>query len=378
MRCADPSADVRGPGRRPAIRPVLTTPAGVALGAALLFTGCGAPDSTVSLERSRLVRIKGERPGSARLEGVRAIRGFSVGRDCTFMHCLELVVEALGRDIGYDELMGISGMAFRLQVRAEPWDPGNPDPAVGASRLDVLFRDIGFDYQLRVVRREQLAAAQVLRKEIVKSVDAGVPVLAANIIPPEDWGIITGYERNGWSWKCRSYHGGAERVDRPARGWPTAVVLLTGRRPRPAPRQVHANAVKRAIALFDRTSEGPYALGRNAFEHWRQMLESARSRDYIHPNAWTYYCLIDARGSAVRFLRAVAEEFGSKKQFLLDAARLYEQEVNILRDGIDAVPWIDKFPTTLPPMDVRTRQINILMRAKALEERAINALRRAI
>ncbi len=153
---------------------------------------------------------------------------------------------------------------------------------------------------------------------------------------------------------------------------------MTGRRPRPAPRQVHANAVKRAIALFDKKSDGPYALGRNAFEHWRQMLESARSRDYIHPNAWTYYCLIDARGAAVRFLRAVSEEFGSKKQFLLDAARLYEQEVNILRDGIDAVPWLDKFPTTLPPMDVRARQINTLMRAKALEERAINALRRAI
>ena len=114
MRCADPSVDVRGPGRPPAVRPAH---AAIALGAVLLFTGCGAPDATVAHERSRLVRIKGERPGSARLEGVRPIRGFSVGRDCTFMHCLELVVEALGRDIGYDELMGISGMAFRLQVR---------------------------------------------------------------------------------------------------------------------------------------------------------------------------------------------------------------------------------------------------------------------
>ena len=369
------------PPSPPSRRLLRSTRHGALLAAALFQTtlaGCAEPESRLVTESSKLVRIKGERPGAARLEGMGAIRGFGVGRDCTFMHCLELMLEAIGRKIGYDELMGISGMAFRLQFCVDPWDPGNPDPAVGATCLDVLFPAIGFEYDFRVVRREELSDAQALRDAIVKSVDRGVPVLAANIIPPEDWGIITGYERNGWAWKCRAYHGNAERVDRPARAWPTAVLMLTRTLPRPAPKPSHAKSIERAVQLFETRSYGTYALGRNAFEHWRQALEAAGTRRYIHTNAWTYYGLIDARGAAVRYLRGIANDFGSKKQHILEAARLFEQEVHLLRDGVENVPWLDQFPSSLPPADMRARQIGTLMRAKQLEERAIAQLKKAL
>lgn len=351
---------------------------GMAVIVAVVTSGCGEPERPLFPERSRIVTIQGERRGAKRLEGIGPIRGFAKQRDCTFMHCLELVLEAVGRNIGYDELMGISGLAFRLQVRVDHWDVGNPDPVVGDSVLDTLFPAIGIEYELRVVRREELAEADALRKAISASIDKGLPVLAANVIPPEDWGIITGYQRNGWAWTCRSYNGNAQKQDRTATGWPTAVLIIEHIKPRPAPKPEHAKSLRRAVELFDKPAFNSYAMGRNAFDHWCQMLRSANSRQHVHPNAWTYIGLIDARQAATRYLRSIAAEFGSKKKNVLEAAALYEQETRTLIDGLVNVPSEAQYDGSMRSSNLRSMQIATLMKAKALEEQAIRSLREAI
>ena len=345
---------------------------------ALAVSGCGPPDRPLIPEHTRIVRIRVGKPGTARLEGIGPIRGFAKQRDCTFMHCLELLLEAVGRNIGYDELMGVSGLAFRLQVRVDRWDVGNPDPAVGDSVLDPLFAAIGVEYELRVVRREELAEADALRRVISASIDNGFPVLAANVIPPEDWGIITGYQRNGWAWTCRSYNGDARQHDRTATGWPTAVLIVKQIKPRPAPKPEHAKSIRRAVELFEKSAFGSYATGRNAFEHWCQMLRSADSRRHLHPNAWTYVGLIDARQAATRYLRSIADEFGAKKRSILEAAAFYEQETRTLIDGLANVPSENQYSASEQSSALRAMQISTLMKAKALEERAIQALRAAM
>jgi hypothetical protein len=351
-----------------------------AIGLSLLAacaSGCPAPNPPPVPERSRIALVR-ERAGAVRVDGINPIHGFAVGRDCTFVHCLELVLSGLGRDIGYDELMGASGMAFRLQFRVDRWDVGSPDPLVGRSCAEELFIAAGWNYSLRVIRREQAADADDLRNAIISSIDAGVPVLAANIIPPEDWGIITGYERAGRNWICRAYHGDALGADRPATGWPTAVVILTDRLPRPAAGPLHVDSIRRAVELFEQRSHQSWALGRSAFEHWSQMLRTAYSPRCVHPNIWTYIGLIDARGAAVRYLRAIAGEFGGRARHLLDAAALYEQEVGILIAGLDHVPSQRQYPDSVPPAEMRMRQVATLSTARALEERAIAALKRAL
>jgi hypothetical protein len=190
--------------------------------------GCAPETGSSQRERSTVSVIRDERPGLVRIDGIGPIRGFAKGRDNTFMHCLELVLAATGRGVGYDELMGLSGLAFRVQFRMDQWDVGNPDPLVGADCLKALFPAIGWEYETWIVRQDEIAEANSLRQAINQSIDRGIPVLAANIIPPEDWGIILGY-RPDRVWLCRSYNGGAERVDQPAKGWPTAVVILTRR-----------------------------------------------------------------------------------------------------------------------------------------------------
>ncbi|MBN2560934.1 MAG: hypothetical protein JXQ75_08395 [Phycisphaerae bacterium] len=338
--------------------------------------GCAEADRPLPRERSRISVIR-ERPGAARVEGIGPIRGFAKGRDCTFMHCLELMLDATGRKIGYDELMGLSGLAFRTQFRVDGWDVGNADPVVGESCLDALFSAIGWEYEVRVVRRDELAEADALRRAIQQSIDRRRPVLAANIIPPEDWGIITGYQRDR-SWLCRSYNGGAETMDRPAKGWPTAVVLLTRSHLRPSAREAHNASIHRAITLFQKQRSDSYAVGDKAFDNWCQSLRSARHRRYIHPNFWTYISLIDARGAVVRYLRSIADEFGPRKVHITTAADWYDKEVRLLLDGLEHVPSDLAFPTSLPPVEMRNRQIDVLRQAQGLERSAIRSLKKAI
>lgn len=352
-----------------------------ALSAVSITSACGPPKETQEYqpprERSRIAVVR-ERPGSARLEGLGPIRGFAIGRDSTFMHCLELVLDALGRKIEYDELMGISGMAFRIQFCADRWDPGNPDPLVGRNCVDDLCRDIGISYELFVVRREDLLAADALRRRVIEQLDRGLPVIAANVMPPEDWGFLTGYQRDGGIWLCRAYHGDAERVDRVARAWPTAVVFINKERPRPDPVVAHRASIRRAVDLFAARSTGAYALGAAAFDQWMQRLAGPVDRTYIHPNAWTFVGLLDARSSAVRYLRAIAQDFGPRQATILRAAELYEQEVRLLHAAIADVPGEAQFPDSLPPVELRNRQISVLSRAKALEQQAVAVLGEAL
>lgn len=341
-----------------------------------MIHGCGSPSQPSPPERSRTSVVR-EQSGAARVEGVGPIVGFAKGRDCTFLHCLELVLESVGRRLGYDELMGISGLAFRTQFRVDQWDVGNADPLVGDSRLEVLSAAIGWKCELRIVRRDELAETDSLYRAIRQSIDAGVPVPAANVIPPEDWGIITGYRRDQ-NLLCRSYNGQAQVEDQPATGWPTAVVILSDRQPVPDLRKTHQESIRRAVELFEKRASGSYAQGRKAFDEWCQSLRTASERRYVHANFWTYICLIDARGAAVRYLKSIAPEFGSKQIHIQTAADLYDMEVRLLIRGLEFVPPEHKYPDSLPPREMRNRQIEALQEARDLESRAIDSLKKAL
>ncbi|HVP10683.1 MAG TPA: hypothetical protein VMV94_05780 [Phycisphaerae bacterium] len=343
----------------------------------IIIAGCEPAAGSSSKERSKISVIRDERPGLVRIEGIGPIRGFAKGRDNTFMHCLELVLEASGRPIGYDELMGVSGLAFRIQFRTDQWDVGSPDPLVGADCLPALFSAIGWDYETWVVRRDEISEAEALRQAVKQSIDRGTPVLAANIIPPEDWGIIVGY-RPDRSWLCRSYNGGAERTDQPAKGWPTAAVILTRRLTRPDPVKAYAASIRRAIELFDKRSEGSHSLGTKAFDDWCQSLRSARDEKYVHANFWTYIGLIDARAAAVRYLRSIAKQFGPREIHLNVAADWYDKEVQLLLKQIRDVPSVRTYPDSLPPKEMRDHQIDVLRQAQIFEKNAVESLRKAL
>lgn len=348
-------------------------------GLILIFgmTSCGGPEGAEPVRERARVSVVREGPDAVRVDGVAPLAGFAKGRDCTFIGCLEVLLESAGRRISYDDLMAVSGMSFRTQFRVDRWDVGNPDPLVGDTRLDALFESVGWKYEVRIVRLDELAEKDALHRAICRSIDAGMPVLAANIIPPEDWGIITGYRRDR-TYLCRSYNDGALTIDEPAKGWPTAVVILTEKLSPPVRERMRMAAVKNAIELWEKRAVGPFAQGGHAFDQWSQLLRTVADRDYVHANFWTYICLIDARASAVRYLRGVARDFGTKQLHVAAAADFYDQEVRLLLDNLSSVPPEHEFKDSLPPAKVRNKQAEVLQSAKQLEAKAIESLKNAM
>ncbi len=345
-------------------------------GAGLAGVGGCDPAAPAVRERSRIGIVK--TGDDVRLTGLTALCGWGEGRDNTFMHCLETVVNALGRELDYDELMGLSGMAFRTQFRLGIWDAGNADPLVGADRVRPLLEAIGLDYEIGHPDPANLAEFGRARQSVAASIDYGVPALATNLIPPENWGIITGYRyKGGQKWWCRTYAPSARSVDQLATNFPSALVVLTRVRPRPDLRAARRASIARAVEMADRLMVDGYAQGLRAYDEWCAMLMRAADREYLHPNAWTYVSLIDARAAAVRYLRRLALEFGDRREHLERAAEAYVRQRQTLLSALDAVPWPRDAPVGLPSFSVRQKQINALRAAAQIEAEALRNLRAA-
>lgn len=360
-------------------RPWRGNPAAVLVATGLLVgyaAGC-APREEEIVERPKIGQVREKE--TVRLTGLAPLRGWGEHRDCSLMHCLEVTIEALGRAIDYDELMGLSGMAFRAQFRTDVWDTGNPDPLVGEECLSGLMAAIGFEYALYTPDRSDPRSMAQVRDAIVASIDYSFPVLATNLIPPENWGIITGYRDKGQKLWCRTYDYSSQNLDQLAKEWPSAVLVLTRKLSLPDRTAARRGSLQRAVALISKTRTGEYAQGRNAIETWCRMLEKAADRDYLQANAWTYVSLIDARSAAARYLRRLssAPDFAADRVHLTRAANAYERERQVLIGAIDYVKFpADVRPGTLPSASTRQQQVKALRQAALCEEEAVTALRR--
>lgn len=342
---------------------------------AATFAGCAGPAILPPQDRVRIAVI---RVGSheAMLDGIEPIRGFGVERDNTFMHCLELVLAALGRPIPYEDLMGLGGAAFRLQVRVDTWCSSGPDALVGYDCVAPVMAAAGLDYVTYYPRRDSDSDVQRVRKEVVRSIDLGLPVLASNVIPPADWGIITGYRQRGAEWRCRAYADAARDRDQRAVDWPLAVVVISPPKPPSDMRPACMASLKRAVELYETSLAGDYVLGRAAFDHWSRQLMLAHDRSYIQPNAWTYVSLLDARTAASRYLRGLAAKLPAHQGTLNEAADLYAREAELLRAGLADVPFPAQLPVGLASPDMRRRQVEVLRESRDLEAQAIELLKR--
>lgn len=343
-----------------------------------LIVGCPPPPPSFVVTKDRVRIGIVQTQGDVRISGLAPLRGWGEQRDSPFMHALEVVINGLGRDVDYDELMGLSGFAFRTQFHVDAWDPSVPDPLVGSDCVRPLVAAIGFDCEVHYLGA---GAGGETHRKIVESIDHGLPVLATNLIPPENWGIVTGYRDGGRTLWCRVYDAGdagpALAQDVVATSEPTAVLFVRGRRPRPDAALVHKESIGWAVRQYEQPAADGFAFGAAAFDAWCRMLEHLSSSAALQTNAWTYVSLVDARGAAARYLRRIAPEFGLARGAIERAATAYERERQLLVDHLDAIAWPRDHADGVAPADKVRRQIATLREAAKLEASAIAAMRLA-
>lgn len=261
-------------------------------------------------------------------------------RGSSLMGALELALATIGDPIPYEELMGSSGAAFRVQMALPEWCPSAAYAAVGYDCVPNAAAAIG--RSIDWIPAEPAATRPMERRiqAIVESIDRDVPVLYG----AEECGLIVGYHDSGEQFSLRTYFDPTEmyvvlsRLDWPSPG------ILGERKDRPSRDESLRRSLEVAVALARCEERFPthhpgrsYACGFAAWEAWIDGLRDRARFDClggpelvvaIQANSWCYTSLIDARRAAAKYLRS----------FELDLADTYDEMVSTLRGCLPEIP----------------------------------------
>lgn len=327
------------------------------------------------------------------IEDVPAL-GWGQGKECTFAGALEAAPAVTERPCKYSDIMGLSGLAFRVrwyQSKAEPgWCLSS---SVGEMPEEIAAIQKATGWQLRVVNTSDEDGPQMdrLAADIAAAIDAGRPVL---VYPPDlNMAVAYGYEDGGKTLLLRDYMKGET-----PNVLPTAelgfVVIFLGDRSEPLSRHAALiKALKIAVRNWRRghtdAEKGKYNYGDAALAAWATDIAYADSltdeqrESLFFVSWWNYSSMADARGVAVAFLRESTSILdGEAREALKRAAALYDQEGEMF-GGVfgeqDAFlgPWSDKSSQDWSA-DVQAREREILAAAAKTEAAAITEIEEAL
>jgi hypothetical protein len=254
----------------------------------------------------------------------------------TLIGALHGVLRFLGEPIAPDELMGVTGFAFRLALteRDGVLAATSAAASVDLPRALPLLENGG--RALTLLQASPGTAEFISRRDealraIHRSVDRGRPAIAFDLHLPE-FGIVRGYDADARTLTVSSLLSGQFGAMLPESRWPVpervgrvTVLLPGGRRPRPGAR-VHAAALRFAAGYAEHGDPGDptgATHGLAAYARWRRAFEAAEPIDAAG-NARAIQTVQAARRDAARFLRGIATLYPGAAPSLTAAASAYE------------------------------------------------------
>jgi len=262
--------------------------------------------------------------GGRVLPDVPAPAGLEAG-SCGLVRALMAAIQHAGVPVGYDALMGLSGIAFMLTMPDGPTDLRTSD--LTASRVLEGIRAVGLGANAQVFEAGSKPVADLVQG----AVDAGRAVaLLGWPNDGDDWSVITGYDPSrgiicGWPahYRADSYLGAEP-------GGSAALLLQAGAEPTQQPQAVR-QALAWALQQAPRVAE--------TYEQWATSLEGEWGTDPEDPEmlravgAHEALCerLTDGRLSAARFLGHCVDMFSAVcSPWLAKAAQAYQAAAETL------------------------------------------------
>ncbi len=274
--------------------------------------------------------------GRVWLEGVPRLRwGSSV--EPTYLGALEAAFRASDRPLELVNLMGDSGLCFRLRwgitSDRDAWCGSGPCGEWPAE-VAALNRATGYVFEWDDPR--PMPASQI--EKIVACIDRGEPVLGYPL--QMDMGIVFGYEEGGQKLVVSDYWAREEAQVIAATEAKMLGLFLIRREP-PAARAVAARAGlelalqrwKEGVVERDRGTGSTYFYGPAGYARWIADLERAdalseeQRRNLWHISSWTYSSLHANRsGHAAEYLRKHVQYFPVGARAKLELARAEYQK----------------------------------------------------
>ncbi len=133
-----------------------------------------------------------------------------------FAMCMQAVLNYMGQNITYTQIMTASGAAFRQRFDACGWN-------MGASDIRFIYREQRKPFELafksagrsfRICQESDKSKAKDAYLEIIKSeLDCGRPLIALGVVGPPEACIVTGYQNGGRKLLGRSLFQGGGPFD---------------------------------------------------------------------------------------------------------------------------------------------------------------------
>lgn len=295
----------------------------------------------------------------------------------SFVGALEAIGHRIGDHSGYAFLSGVSGAAFRTQF-FDTWCPSSPDPTVGYNAGEAVLKACGLSATWLHVSSDGKNKPQIL-DAIRKSIDAGMPVLAIDLVETPEWGIIIGYQKNGQELLCHTYFD-KHRLYDVAQKFPFAVAIL--KREGKPPDEVASIKQGFGIVVQNLTTEkyGEYYSGLAAFDKWMARLrdddftklDSAKLWNVVQANSWIFQRLVVDRKTGVEYLDIVAQRMPGLEPKTASLKALYQREIEILELLLGQLPSSENVRSgwEWPKVDL-DKEIAVLVTARAFEEQTL-------
>jgi hypothetical protein len=308
---------------------------------------------------------------------IAGVPNLSWDRMNSFMGALEAIGHRLGDSIGYAFLCGVSGVAFRTQF-FDTWCPSSPDPTVGYDAGDAVLKARGLSATWLHVSGDGKSNPQILAA-IRKSIDAGMPVLAIDLVEVPEWGVVIGYQKNGQELLCHTYFD-KHKLYEVAQKFPFAAAIL--KREGKMPDEDASIKQGFGIVVQNLTTEkyGEYFSGLAAFDKWIARLrdddftklDSAKLSNAVQANSWIFQRLIADRKTGIEYLNVVAQRMPGLKPKTDSLAAIYQREIGLLEPLLGQLPSQQSVKPGWEWGKVdRDREIAVLVTARTFEDQAL-------
>lgn len=299
----------------------------------------------------------------------------------------ESVMKAVGEDVPYEYLLGVSGLAFRMQIFKLSLCPGSPHAFVGYQCVERASRALPWDYEFFDAKPEETERVKQERQAVKESIDRGVPVQYGI----EEDGIVVGYAKDGEEWICyHTFHDKGNTTFIETRV-PWGVMVFTKRKETlPVRRELVLESLRQALDMAHAPETNNCYLGFEAWEHYIKIVEGLDAageeaqRECIHANAWIYECLAGYRRDAGKYLRMVASDFPPVVASHLEkAAALYTRMSDEVLTADKGTLEIAPYGWSLKPgqtwsSEMRADQVRRLRESLSLEREALAEIEAAL
>lgn len=340
--------------------------------------------------------------------------GKSWPEDIIFPSCMRSVMEFLGHpEYDYIHFLGVTGAGFFLNWR-EGWYEDNLAvfymvPFDEHMKLfEYAFESTGYAMQFYPLKGDGSIDSDKARDIIVKSIDAGVPVLSFGVVGPADTNIIAGYDDGGDTLIGWSFFQSRPSEQNPAdgfepngmyrkSGWESVCYDLFALGPRSEPVEpaiMYRRSLQWAVTVtMTPRTWGERHNGLAAFDAWVKQLaqdDQITADGSLLPgqNCQPYSVHDDAVGQLAesryyvsKYLVRAADNQIKMRSRLLKAAGCYAAEHDIMWQVWDCVGGNGRSPEHIKRFadpDTRRKIIGLINKAKAEEVQAITHIQQAL